>query len=197
MTVNAGESNTAHQHSDVDSGALAQHHTLGTRPHQAAPGNHKHKPHAYKRKSTTTGKVSATYAIDTDFNFEIKKDHTYVVLYRLAARNPTSDTPDLKTRLSWTGTAEVDTYYNAPVVVNTGTANVTTVGMHADPAITASPTTSRAWGLSSEWLTIQIEALVTCSADGVLSLEWAQNATDAANPSQLAEGCFVTAWEVV
>lgn len=31
-----------HQNSDVDSGELAYHHTLGPRGYQAAPGNHKH-----------------------------------------------------------------------------------------------------------------------------------------------------------
>lgn len=31
-----------HSRSDVDSSAFAQHHTLGTKPNQAASGSHKH-----------------------------------------------------------------------------------------------------------------------------------------------------------
>lgn len=31
-----------HRNSDVDSGALAQHHTLGNRPNQGARGDHNH-----------------------------------------------------------------------------------------------------------------------------------------------------------
>lgn len=38
----AKEVDNAHAHSDVDSSVFAQHHTLGTKAGQAAPGNHKH-----------------------------------------------------------------------------------------------------------------------------------------------------------
>lgn len=36
------EVNRFHEHSDVDSSTLAQHHTLGPKPNQASPGDHKH-----------------------------------------------------------------------------------------------------------------------------------------------------------
>lgn len=36
------EVNKAHTNSDVDSGVLAQHHTLGIQHNQASPGDHKH-----------------------------------------------------------------------------------------------------------------------------------------------------------
>lgn len=42
MSTSSHEVNSGHINSDVDSGALAQHHTLGKKPHQAAPGNHLH-----------------------------------------------------------------------------------------------------------------------------------------------------------
>lgn len=32
----------AHRYSDKDSSAFALHHTLGLKPNQASPGNHKH-----------------------------------------------------------------------------------------------------------------------------------------------------------
>lgn len=38
----AMEVNIFHKHSDVDSGPMAQHHTLGNKANQAAPGNHTH-----------------------------------------------------------------------------------------------------------------------------------------------------------
>lgn len=37
-----GDSNKVHKFSDVDTSWKAQHHTLGSRPNQAAPGNHTH-----------------------------------------------------------------------------------------------------------------------------------------------------------
>lgn len=42
MDVSAQEVNSLHNSSDVDSSRNAQHHTLGTRPTQAAVGNHGH-----------------------------------------------------------------------------------------------------------------------------------------------------------
>lgn len=38
----AQEVNDFHLNSDRDSSATAQHHTLGTSPNQASPGNHNH-----------------------------------------------------------------------------------------------------------------------------------------------------------
>ena len=40
--LTADEVNQLHLNSDKDSSALAQHHTLGPRATQAAPGNHTH-----------------------------------------------------------------------------------------------------------------------------------------------------------
>jgi hypothetical protein len=38
----AGEVNSLHANSDVDSSTIAQHHTLGPQPNQASPGDHSH-----------------------------------------------------------------------------------------------------------------------------------------------------------
>jgi hypothetical protein len=40
--LNAEEVNALHINSDKDSSTQAQHHTLGIKPTQAAPGNHSH-----------------------------------------------------------------------------------------------------------------------------------------------------------
>ena len=40
--LSASEVRRIHTKSDVDSSVLAQHHTLGTKPNQAASGSHKH-----------------------------------------------------------------------------------------------------------------------------------------------------------
>jgi len=40
--VGASEVNELHKKSDVDSGAEALHHTLGTKRDQSSPGTHKH-----------------------------------------------------------------------------------------------------------------------------------------------------------
>jgi hypothetical protein len=40
--ASAGEVNDFHSNSDVDKSTLAQHHTLGPQPNQAAPGDHVH-----------------------------------------------------------------------------------------------------------------------------------------------------------
>lgn len=42
LGADAQEVNKFHTRSDVDSSALAQHHTLGIKHDQAAPGDHKH-----------------------------------------------------------------------------------------------------------------------------------------------------------
>jgi hypothetical protein len=38
----ARDSEKAHTNSDIDSGTIAQHHTLGIQHNQASPGDHKH-----------------------------------------------------------------------------------------------------------------------------------------------------------
>lgn len=40
--LSSEEVNALHTNSDKDSSAGAQHHTLGTKPTQASPGNHTH-----------------------------------------------------------------------------------------------------------------------------------------------------------
>lgn len=42
ISPSSEEVNLFHLNSDKDSSALALHHTLGTGPSQAAPGNHNH-----------------------------------------------------------------------------------------------------------------------------------------------------------
>lgn len=44
QSFTAFEINRAHDYDDVDSKALAHHHTLGTKANQAAAGNHNHGP---------------------------------------------------------------------------------------------------------------------------------------------------------
>lgn len=42
IIASPAEVNDFHLNSDRDSSATAQHHTLGTNPYQASPGNHNH-----------------------------------------------------------------------------------------------------------------------------------------------------------
>lgn len=185
-----------HEKSDVDSSHRAQHHTLGTKAEQAAAGNHKHKPAAFVRKSANATKANSTYANDSELFFAVKKGHTYYFEIMLIWRNTGSDTPDGKTQISWTGTCNVSVVYTAGATINAGQANATLVGVHGDPAIAASPTTSRAWSVTNQWTVVKLTGNVVCTEDGVVSLAWAQNGTDAVNLLEVATGSQLIAWEV-
>lgn len=50
--VSAKQINEAHRASDLDSGANAQHHTLGPKANQASPGDHIHDGRTSKRIGT-------------------------------------------------------------------------------------------------------------------------------------------------
>lgn len=57
------EVNDLHHKSDVDVSALSQHHTLGPRPNQAAPGNHTHDLSGLMSDFTLTGAKGGNVAL--------------------------------------------------------------------------------------------------------------------------------------
>lgn len=66
LGVPSQETADIHNHSDVDSGARAQHHTLGNQPNQAAPGNHTHSNVPIRVSGYQTANQAIPYAVWTD-----------------------------------------------------------------------------------------------------------------------------------
>jgi len=74
----AHEVNSSHINSDVDTGALSQHHTLGKGPTQAAPGNHVHSyvdlpdnlTNPIRAKVTTSVAITTTTGVEKTIDWD-------------------------------------------------------------------------------------------------------------------------------
>lgn len=124
VALTPGEINAAHVKSDVDTAWNAQHHTLGKKANQAAPGNHKHPEYALVGSGGSSPAGDQVYQVRLSANFTANP--TLRAVGNLSLSIPVSATTDI-----WLVNVLFDTDY---VATGTLTTQLFVDGALASPA---------------------------------------------------------------
>lgn len=147
------------------------------------------------KPTATSRNTTVTPTADTDFNLSLLTNSTYEVKYCLFVSS-TNASGDFRFNLSWTGSATVSM---SGLSVVGGIASGGSADVIASPCTrldAATPTLDFLTGASAAGIFVSVVARVVTTSAVVLTLNWAQRVSNAANTT-LLEGSFCSAQKVL
>lgn len=140
--------------------------------------------------SATTRSATTTLSDDPALSSISLTTGTWHVKLWLIWATDTSTTPDIKTRWVHTGTwNNPNRLCLAPAPSNTATANAVTV-LRMSPVAAGTDSVYGSANNALQSIALEESYTVVVTADGLLSLQWAQNTSDASNTTVGAGSAF-------